>query len=71
MSCPSDNYRRGEPGCKSEPGACSGQWAPLVARHGGRRTMNPFGIMMEMHNQHTEKTDWTAFILGSIAAFIR
>jgi len=33
-------------------------------------TMNLFGIMMELHNQHTEKTDWTAFIYGCIAGFI-
>jgi len=33
-------------------------------------TMNLFGIMMELHNQHTQKTDWTAFIYGSIAGFI-
>ena len=33
-------------------------------------TMNLFGIMMEYHNQHTKKTDWTAFIYGSIAGFI-
>jgi hypothetical protein len=33
-------------------------------------TMNLFGIMMELHNQNTEKTDWTAFVYGSIAGFI-
>jgi hypothetical protein len=33
-------------------------------------TMNLFGIMMEIHNQHTKKTDWTAFIYGSIAGFV-
>jgi hypothetical protein len=33
-------------------------------------TMNLFGIMMELHNQHTQKTDWTAFIYGCIAGFI-
>jgi hypothetical protein len=33
-------------------------------------TMNLFGIMMELQNQHTEKTDWTAFVFGSIAGFI-
>lgn len=33
-------------------------------------TMNLFGIMMELHNQHTKKTDWTAFIFGCIAGFI-
>ena len=33
-------------------------------------TMNLFGIMMELHNQHTEKTNWTAFIYGCVAVFI-
>ncbi|MBK8128765.1 MAG: heliorhodopsin HeR [bacterium] len=33
-------------------------------------TMNLFGIMMELHNQHTAKTDWTAFIYGCIAGFV-
>lgn len=33
-------------------------------------TMNLFGIMMEKHNQHTEKTDWTAFIYGCIAGIV-
>ncbi|MGD0056551.1 MAG: heliorhodopsin HeR [Methanomassiliicoccales archaeon] len=30
-------------------------------------TMNLFGLMMELHNQTTPKTDWTAFIFGSFA----
>jgi hypothetical protein len=33
-------------------------------------TMNLFGIMMEFHNQHTKKVDWTAFIYGCIAGFV-
>jgi len=33
-------------------------------------TMNLFGIMMEYHNQTTQKTKWTAFIFGSIAGFV-
>lgn len=33
-------------------------------------TMNLFGIMMELHNQHTQKTDWTAFIYGCVAGFV-
>lgn len=32
--------------------------------------MNLFGIMMELHNQTTKKTDWTSFIYGSIAGII-
>ena len=33
-------------------------------------TMNLFGIMMEYHNQYTERTDWTAFIYGSVAGIV-
>ncbi len=33
-------------------------------------TMNLFGLMMELHNQKTEKTNWTAFIFGSFAGII-
>lgn len=32
--------------------------------------MNLFGIMMELHNQNTKKTDWTAFIYGCIAGIV-
>jgi hypothetical protein len=33
-------------------------------------TMILFGLMMELHNQTTEKTNWTAFIFGCFAGFI-
>ena len=33
-------------------------------------TMNLFGIMMEYHNQYTEKTNWLSFNFGSIAGII-
>lgn len=33
-------------------------------------TMNLFGIMMEYHNQYTDKPDWTSFIYGCIAGFV-
>ena len=33
-------------------------------------TMNLFGIMMEYHNQYTEKTNWTSFVFGSIAGIV-
>lgn len=33
-------------------------------------TMNLFGIMMELHNQHNQKTDWTAFVYGCIAGIV-
>jgi branched-subunit amino acid transport protein AzlD len=32
--------------------------------------MNLFGLMMELHNQSTVKTNWTAFIFGSIAGVV-
>jgi hypothetical protein len=32
--------------------------------------MNLCGLMMELHNQTTEKTDWTSYIIGCIAGFI-
>jgi hypothetical protein len=33
-------------------------------------TMNLFGLMMELHNQTTKKTNWMAFIFGSFAGLI-
>lgn len=33
-------------------------------------TMNLFGIMFEVHNQYTEKTNWLSFIYGCIAGII-
>jgi len=33
-------------------------------------TMNLFGIMMEYHNQYTQKVNWTSFIYGCIAGFV-
>jgi hypothetical protein len=33
-------------------------------------TMNLFGLMMELHNQTTAKTNWTAFIFGCIAGIV-
>ncbi len=33
-------------------------------------TMNLFGIMMEYHNQYTEKTNWLSFIFGSLAGIV-
>lgn len=32
--------------------------------------MNLFGLMMELHNQTTEKTNWTAFVYGCLAGGI-
>ena len=33
-------------------------------------TMNLFGIMMELHNQHTPNVNWTAFIYGCITGIV-
>lgn len=33
-------------------------------------TMNMMGLMMEVHNQTTKRTDWTAFVIGCFAGFI-
>jgi hypothetical protein len=32
--------------------------------------MNLMGLMMELHNQTTSKTNWTSYIIGCIAGFI-
>lgn len=32
--------------------------------------MNLMGLMMELHNQTTKKTNWTAYIIGCIAGFV-
>ena len=32
--------------------------------------MNLMGLMMELHNQTTDETDWTAYIIGSFAGLI-
>lgn len=42
----------------------------LILIFGLNAAMNLFGIMMEFHNQHTEKTNWTSFVYGSIAGII-
>ena len=49
-----------------------GMWdlGSLILIFGINAMMNLFGIMMELHNQKTEKTNWTAFIYGCIAGII-
>jgi hypothetical protein len=42
----------------------------IILIFGINAMMNLFGIMMELHNQTTQKTDWTAFIYGSVAGII-
>jgi hypothetical protein len=42
----------------------------LILIFGLNATMNLFGIMMELHNQTTSRTNWTAFVFGCIAGII-
>jgi hypothetical protein len=42
----------------------------IILIFGINAMMNLFGIMMELHNQHTQKTNWTAFIYGCIAGIV-
>lgn len=53
-------------------GMLSGIWdlGAIILIFGINAMMNLFGIMMEYHNQTTEKTNWTAFIYGCIAGII-
>jgi hypothetical protein len=53
-------------------GMLVGLWdlGALILIFGLNAMMNFFGIMMELHNQTTEKTDWTSFIYGCIAGII-
>ncbi len=44
--------------------------AAVILIFGLNAAMNLFGLLMEKHNQTTEKTDWTAFISGCIAGII-
>lgn len=53
-------------------GMLSGIWdlGAIILIFGINAMMNLFGIMMEYHNQYTEKTNWISFIYGSIAGII-
>ncbi len=42
----------------------------LMLMFGLNAMMNLFGIMMELHNQTTEKTNWTSFVFGCIAGIV-
>lgn len=39
----------------------------IILAFGVNAMMNLFGVLMELHNQTTKKTDWTSFIYGCIA----
>lgn len=42
----------------------------LIAMFGVNASMNLFGLLMELHNQSTKKTDWTSYIFGCFAGII-
>jgi hypothetical protein len=42
----------------------------IILIFGINAMMNLFGNMMELHNQNTKKTDWTAFIYGCVAGIL-
>ncbi len=42
----------------------------IILIFGINAMMNLFGIMMEYHNQYTQKTNWLSFVYGSIAGII-
>jgi len=42
----------------------------LIVMFGINAMMNLFGILMEEHNQYTTRTDWTAFIYGSLSGIV-
>ena len=42
----------------------------LILMFGINAMMNLFGIMMEYHNQYTEKTKWISFMYGCIAGIV-
>lgn len=53
-------------------GMLSGLWdlGAIILIFGLNGMMNLFGILMELQNQTTKKTDWTAYIYGCIAGII-
>jgi len=42
----------------------------MIALFGVNAAMNLFGMLMELHNQTTKKTDWTSFFYGCIAGIV-
>lgn len=53
-------------------GMLAGLWdlGAIILIFGINAMMNLFGNMMELHNQTTQKTNWTAFIYGCVAGII-
>lgn len=44
--------------------------ASLILIFALNATMNLFGLMMELHNQTTERINWTAYVFGCFAGFV-
>jgi hypothetical protein len=42
----------------------------LILIFGLNATMNLCGLLMELHNQRTERTNWTAFWVGTFAGVV-
>ena len=42
----------------------------LILMFGINAMMNLFGLVMELHNQTTQKTDWTSYICGCLAGIV-
>jgi len=53
-------------------GMLVGVWdlGTMIVMFGVNAMMNLFGVMMELHNQTTQKTDWTSFIYGCLAGIL-
>jgi hypothetical protein len=53
-------------------GLLVGVWdlGALIVMFAINATMNFFGILMELHNQKTEETNWTSFIYGCFAGIV-
>jgi len=53
-------------------GMLVGVWdiGTMIAIFGVNAAMNLFGIMMELHNQKTDKVNWTSFVYGCFAGII-
>ena len=53
-------------------GMLVGMWdlGSMILAFGLNAMMNLFGVLMELHNQTTKKTDWTSFIYGCIAGLL-
>lgn len=53
-------------------GMLSGLWDPgaIISIFALNATMNLFGILLEVHNQYTNRVGWTAFVDGSVAGIV-